>query len=110
MVQVGGRSRKISAISEETKLLNGCKTIAGVQKRGEGEWRDVPPLSLSPRLRRFQAHLRRGRGVGLASTGTGTASGLRVRPLVGFVRIDGRLIVVDGWHARGRRRALGPVP
>ena len=54
----GRRSRKISPISEETKLLNKCKTMAGVQQRGEGEWRDVPPLSLSPRLRRFQAHLR----------------------------------------------------
>jgi len=108
MVQVGGEEEENIADFGGDEATDWVQEDRGSAKRGEEEWRDVPPLFLSPDLRWLQAHLRR--GVGLESTGTGTASGGCVQPLVGFVRIDGRLIVVDGPHRSGRRRTLGPVP
>ncbi len=100
----------MSPISEETKLRNGCKRIAG-GRNGERESGGTSRHSPSPRGCGGSRYTSAGdRGVGLESTGSGTASGGRVGPLVGFATIDGRLIIVDRRHGRGRRRALGPVP
>ena len=79
-------------------------------KAGEGEGRDVRPLSLFPRRRRIRAHFRPGKAGCVESTGAQAASGGCVRPVAGVVRVDDLLIVMDPLCGRGRRRALGPVP